>query len=72
MLKYLHLEKGTRLVRSVVGRTLQTSDWRPHFVQLVDWTNSSDQLDLLSARLFGHSDVRQAGKIENAKMEMTN
>ena len=38
--KYEHLNRGTRLIRNAVNRTLRQEDWRPHIPQLVDWTQS--------------------------------
>ncbi|NCS97616.1 MAG: hypothetical protein GW762_03455 [Candidatus Pacebacteria bacterium] len=51
VLKYQHLERGTRMIRKAVNRTLVPSDWQPHYRQLVDWTNSADNLAVIEGAL---------------------
>lgn len=56
--KYQHLERGTRMIRKAVNRTLLPSDWQPHYQQLVDWTQSETNLTVLEYNL-----TSQVGKI---------
>lgn len=49
--KYTHLEKGTRLIRQAVGRTLRVTDWLPYYTQLVDWTQSDAHLAYIASEL---------------------
>lgn len=67
VLKYQHLEKGTRMIRRAVNRTLQPSDWQPHYRQLVDWTQSSENLQILEAELQKKGARIVATQLETAK-----
>lgn len=51
VLKYTHLEKGTRMIRNAVGKTLRSGDWKPFYRQLVDWTQSAANLAVIEAVL---------------------
>lgn len=67
VLKYTHLEKGTRMIRNAVGRTLRPSDWKPFYMQLVDWTQSAENLAMIEASLSAVSGHVVATQLEQAK-----
>lgn len=66
--KYQHLEKGTRLIRKMVKRTLRPEDWRPHYWQLVDWTQSQTNIAILEHTLSSQvGAVAMRTELERAK-----
>lgn len=67
VLKYQHLERGTRMIRKAVDRTLQPSDWQPFYWQLVDWTRSSDNLGIIANKLQENGARITATELEKAK-----
>lgn len=67
VLKYQHLEKGTRQIRAAVGRTLVPSDWKPVYWQLVDWTQSAENLRLIEAHLKQGGSQASRTELEKAK-----
>ncbi len=71
VLKYLHLEKGTRMLRATVQRTLVESDWRPHQQRLENWVDSDAQLAALSLEVNTEAHTTKTPLVENAKMEIS-
>ncbi len=67
--KYQHLEKGTRMIRNKVGRTLQPADWQPYYQQLVGWTQSETNLTVLQHQLAQGMPVTPV-QLENAKTKL--
>ena len=51
LLKYEHLEKGTKMIRKKVDRTLRTMDLLPHKQQLLEWQKSDIHLEHIAAAL---------------------
>ena len=66
--KYKHLERATRMIRKSVNRTLVPADWKPHFHQMVDWTQSEANLAVLERNIALQLGIQATQvQIENVK-----